>query len=134
MQPTEDTPPSKPTLPIPDIGDSSQPIQIANGQDELLLKASFAPQLPEVSPASPAAPGSAPPLAQATPVSPVAPIVTPPTTADDDDLIEQEWVDKAKAIVDRTKDDPYMQNEELSKFKADYIKKRYNREIKVTEN
>ncbi|HLC91512.1 MAG TPA: hypothetical protein VJC09_00505 [Candidatus Saccharimonadales bacterium] len=71
--------------------------------------------------------------AQSPPKAPAPPIVDPPNVADDEDLIEQEWVDKAKAIVDRTHNDPYLQNQELGKFKADYIKKRYNREIKVSE-
>lgn len=54
-----------------------------------------------------------------------------PAIADDNDLIEKEWVVKAKQIVAATKDDPYRQNIEMSKFKADYIKKRYNKDIKV---
>jgi len=56
-----------------------------------------------------------------------------PQIAEDNDLIEQEWVDKAKEIVERTKNDPHAQNKEINKVKADYIRKRYNREIKVTE-
>ena len=57
-----------------------------------------------------------------------------PAVADDNDLIEQEWVHKAKAIVERTHDDPYLQNKEINQFKADYIGKRYKREIKVDES
>ena len=53
--------------------------------------------------------------------------------ADDVDVIEKEWVDKAKAIVGKNKGDPYEQNKELNKFKATYIKKRYNRDVKLTE-
>jgi hypothetical protein len=56
-----------------------------------------------------------------------------PGVADDSDLIEKAWVEKAKEIVGRTKDDPYLQNREINKFKADYIKKRYNKDIKVSE-
>ncbi len=56
-----------------------------------------------------------------------------PIDADDGDLIEQAWVDKAKAIVERTRDDPYNQNKEISKFKADYLQKRYKKDIKVSE-
>lgn len=56
-----------------------------------------------------------------------------PMIADDNDLIEKEWVLKAKQIVASTKDDPYTQNKEMSKFKADYLKKRYNKDIKVEE-
>ncbi len=53
--------------------------------------------------------------------------------ADDVDLIERAWVEKAKAIVRSTHGDPYSQNKELSKVKADYIKKRYSKDIKVIE-
>ncbi len=57
-----------------------------------------------------------------------------PADAQDNDLIEVEWVNKAKAIVDKTREDPHSQNKEINKFKADYIKKRYNKEIKVAED
>lgn len=56
-----------------------------------------------------------------------------PVLAEDVDLIEKEWVEKAKAIVNYTKDDPYRQNKEINKMKADYIKKRYNKDIQVSE-
>lgn len=54
---------------------------------------------------------------------------TMPTIADDTDLIEKEWVDKAKQIVEQTKNDPYVQNQEMNKLKTDYIKKRYNKDM-----
>ncbi len=54
-----------------------------------------------------------------------------PLTANDDDLIEQEWVAKAKKIVSSTKDDPYRQEHEVSKLQADYLQKRYGKEIKL---
>lgn len=59
---------------------------------------------------------------------------TMPIIADDADLIEKEWVLKAKEIVARTKHDPYQQNKEVERVKADYMKKRYNKEIKLTED
>lgn len=52
-----------------------------------------------------------------------------PMIADDVDLIEKEWVEKAKEIVEKTKDNPYLQNKAMSEFKADYIKKRYNKDL-----
>lgn len=52
-----------------------------------------------------------------------------PTAANDDDLIEREWVDKAKKIIDQTKDDPYRREMEVSKLQADYLYKRYGREL-----
>jgi len=52
-----------------------------------------------------------------------------PLIANDDDLIEKEWVDRAKKIVAGTKDNPYKREEEVSKLQIDYIKKRYGREL-----
>ena len=60
-------------------------------------------------------------------------IETPPI-AEDTDLIEKEWVDKAKDIVEKTRSNPYKQQEELAKMKADYLKKRYNREIRPLDD
>lgn len=54
-----------------------------------------------------------------------------PTVVDDGDLIEKEWVNKAKQIVDHNRNDPYKQSEELTVFRADYMKKRYNKNIKL---
>lgn len=59
------------------------------------------------------------------------PLPTSMLHAADTDLIEKEWVAKAKEIVEQTKNDPYLQNKEVNKIRADYIKKRYNKEIKV---
>lgn len=56
-----------------------------------------------------------------------------PLIADDGDLIEKEWVEKAKEIVNRTRQDPHKQNREINQFKADYLKKRYNKDIKLSE-
>ena len=66
------------------------------------------------------------------PTQPVADAATAHIAAHDVDLIEKEWVQKAKAIVAHTTGDPYTQNKEINKIKADYIKKRYNKDIKQT--
>lgn len=57
-----------------------------------------------------------------------------PQIADDADLIEKEWVQKAKEIVARTRHDPYEQNKEVTRMKADYMKKRYNKDVKTPED
>jgi hypothetical protein len=92
-----------------------------------------------------------PPPAQAqTPAHVAAPLTPPPTApqattaggqstatpqiADDTDLIEKEWVEKAKEIVARTANDPHRQNIEMNKFKADYLKKRYNKDLKLSKD
>ena len=56
-------------------------------------------------------------------------LVPLPEEASDADLIEKEWVLKAKMIVEHTASDPFKMQEELSKVKADYIKKRYNKDL-----
>ena len=70
-----------------------------------------------------------------TPAQPAPPVVQPqagnPLMAGDDDLIEKEWVDKAKKIVQQTKSDPYAQEKEVSRLQADYIKKRYGKDVKL---
>lgn len=53
--------------------------------------------------------------------------------ADDGDLIEKEWVNKAKQIVESNRDDPHKQSAEITVFKADYLKQRYNKSIKISE-
>ena len=40
-------------------------------------------------------------------------------------------MDKAKRIVEQTRDDPHQQSEQLTMVKADYMKKQYNKTIKV---
>jgi len=51
-----------------------------------------------------------------------------PLVANDDDLIEKEWVDKAKSIVNNTKTDPYSQEKAVNGLQKAYKKKRYGRE------
>ncbi len=51
----------------------------------------------------------------------------------DSDKIEKQWVEQAKAVIAQTREDPYRQKNEISKIKADYIKKRFKKIIKVNE-
>jgi hypothetical protein len=53
--------------------------------------------------------------------------------AKDGDTIEKVWIDKAKAIVAQTQDDPFIQKNEMSRVKADYIQKRFNKTIPVDD-
>lgn len=52
-----------------------------------------------------------------------------PTVAADDDLIEKEWVDKAKEIIVTTRDDPAKREREVGKLQSDYLKKRYGKDL-----
>jgi hypothetical protein len=56
-----------------------------------------------------------------------------PIKAADDDLIEREWVDKAKRIVRDTRADPYQQEAKVSKLQADYLKKRYGKNVGISD-
>ena len=57
-----------------------------------------------------------------------------PAATHDSDLIDKHIVDRAKAIIDKTRDDPYKQSEELTVFKAEHLDKNYNRQIKTKSN
>ena len=52
-------------------------------------------------------------------------------TAKDSDLIEKAIVDKAKAIIEKTKDDPYEQTEQLAVFRGEHMGNEYNIELKA---
>lgn len=52
-----------------------------------------------------------------------------PQVAADDDLIEKEWVDKAKRLVAETKDDPYERERAVGKLQVEYLRKRYGKEL-----
>ncbi|MBP7760231.1 hypothetical protein KA093_00340 [Candidatus Saccharibacteria bacterium] len=56
---------------------------------------------------------------------------TNPVVAADEDLIEKEWVEKAKKVISETKHDPYAQEQAVSRLQADYLNKRYGKVIKL---
>ena len=68
------------------------------------------------------------------PVAAPAPVTDTPTSdtpvvAADEDLIEKEWVDKAKAIIAATREDPSARERGIAQLQADYLKKRYGKEL-----
>ncbi len=56
-----------------------------------------------------------------------------PIAAADDDVIEKEWVNKAKKVIHETKGDPYAKEREVSKLQADYMQKRYGKQVKMPD-
>ncbi len=50
---------------------------------------------------------------------------------DDGDLIEKEWVNRVKHIIASNRNDPYKQSEQLAALRAEYMKKRYGKDIKL---
>ena len=60
--------------------------------------------------------------------------VSTPLTAKDDDLMEKEWVDRAKQIVSETHDNPHQREKAVNKLQIEYLKKRYGRELGMDGN
>lgn len=110
-------------------GLSLPPVDPTGGQASQTVPAQQQPTAPVTDQAATPATQAAQPAAAGVPVDDAA----TPLIADDADLIEKAWVEKAKQLVEQTKNDPYVQNKEINKFKADYIKKRYQKDIKLTE-
>lgn len=52
-----------------------------------------------------------------------------PATAQDIDLMEDEWVKDLKKMISETKNDPYTREIRFKQMQVDYLKKRYNRII-----
>jgi hypothetical protein len=83
-------------------------------------------------------------LASTLPVVVPSPLGTDDTTqalgqvatisASDDDVIEKEWVNKSKKIIKDTKGDPYRKEHEVSKLQADYMLKRYGKDVKIPDD
>ena len=137
---------STPGLGLPQPSPEQGAAAFAPYQETAYRTPEAAPVVAENAPQAPQAAPPLPPMAQA-PVAaqPQAVVGMPPAApaqaastsvpADDDsDALDEEWVNKAKAIVEQTKADPYVESKELGKAKADYLRIRYNKQIKVAED
>lgn len=120
-------PENVPTLPTLDT-------RIERGQErfEQVAEASArvsdaAASAPVVTPVAPAVPTPPAPPQQAAPSS------TTPLVAADEDLIEKEWVDKAKEIIEQTKDDPHARTVKVNELQRDYLQKRYGKVVGASE-
>lgn len=81
--------------------------------------------------------------AMAVPVLPVAPAQdqqgqattssATPLVAADEDLIEKEWVDKAKEIIEQTQGDPHTRTQKVNELQRDYLQKRYGKVVGASE-
>src|SRR5579872_4675226 len=99
-------------LPQPTLPGGAQPDSANTNKDQALSPVPATGNLPAITP-----PANQP-LAPVTPVANQPPPQTPSSAADTD-LIEKEWVDKAKEIVDKTRTDPYLQTKQINQMKAD---------------
>lgn len=57
----------------------------------------------------------------------------PPQVPEEKDNIDQVWIDRIKGLVDQTKDDPHARNQAISRLRADYMKQKYNKDIKLVK-
>ena len=91
--------------------------------------------LPIPPPPHPDYPATTQPVALQQPSLPATPTITATVGDDSDDTkLDEEWIAKAKKIVEVTRDDPYRQSHEMSKFKAGYLQTRHNKAIKTVED
>lgn len=113
----------EPTLPSPEIPTTPDPASLGHQPTAPVVDASAK---------TPVAQG---PVVSAVPQNQVGTVATSdsPAIADDVDVIEKEWVDKAKKIVNATRDNPHEQEKQVSKLQADYLMKRYGKQIKHSE-
>jgi hypothetical protein len=61
-------------------------------------------------------------------------VSSPSVTEENDTVLDDEWVGKAHDIIAQYQSDPYARSKELSKMKAQYMKVRYNKDIKISED
>lgn len=74
------------------------------------------------------------PVTQSDDVNATTSLVTDiPDSAADDDLIEKEWVNKAKHIIVQTADDPRRREEAVGQLQREYLRKRYGKELGASE-
>jgi hypothetical protein len=132
------TPENRPSLDLPPVQPNPANKEVAPVQD--VVKQLGTERNTELLPASPGQGTALPPTqddsaqsaVQVSPATNATASNTPPEPAipqiaDDVDLIEKEWVEKAKDIVQKTKDNPHVQSKELNKVKDAYLKQRFNR-------
>lgn len=55
-----------------------------------------------------------------------------PISANDDDTIEKEWVDRAKQIIAETRDNPRAREKAIGALQRDYLMKRYGKQLGAT--
>ena len=116
----------------------------------------IAPPSPEITPeSSPERSMERSPIELAPPPPPVAPVAMPvvvqpvaspagvqpmtdpavnPIAANDDDIIETEWVDRAKQIIIQTKDNPFAREKAIGELQRDYLMKRYGRQVGASDD
>lgn len=132
MQPENLSVPSGPELPPPQTNEGGERIPVLP-TPEGGLGGGFE-RVEQNAEASAAAANAA---YQGAPLAPPPVVTTPtvqqtndsPAVAGDEDVIEKEWVDKAKKIIAETKDDPFGRSNRVNELQKDYLSKRYSKDL-----
>lgn len=119
--PSLPTPESRPELPLQSPEQGRQNTQERTGEHSAQAQAALAAQPGTTTLPTPV------PISDDTNTTQVADDL--PSVAADDDLIEKEWVDKAKQIIAETQDDPAAREKLVGRLQADYLKKRYGKDL-----
>jgi hypothetical protein len=105
------------------------PVSLETGNFETEQSIGAATQQPAITMPTPT-PTVQPATAQPAVITPTTTDdTTTPATAADVDLIEKEWVMKAKTVISQTKSDPAGQERMIAELMRDYVKKRYGKEV-----
>ena len=121
--------PPLPQAPLPQHPEVEAIVQPPQFTDHAPKQPAIQHYQPPVAPL-PAAPAQPPTAQQPAPeASPAAPVVADTN----DDTVDDEWINKARAIAEQYKGDPYTQSNALSKLKAEYLQARHGKIIKVNE-
>lgn len=138
MQPENNRAPIGPEhVPVPATGGSERAIPVlASPETGIETGAERIEQTAEAAAAASDAAATGAPVV-AVPVS-TPPVIDPtastgPMVAADEDVIEKEWVDKAKKIITETKDDPHTRTERVNDLQKDYLQKRYGKVLGASE-
>lgn len=139
MEPKSPTPRSSPELPTVVARGAGETLPVPRGPEfspdttiERHEQAAEAASQAETPAAPPVLPTTIVPVVSDDDAASASPQTssTSPAVANDDELIEKEWVDKAKKAITETKDDPYAREKRVSQLQADYLWKRYGRQLK----
>lgn len=115
-------------MPVGEISPALMPEQLAGHNPEVAPEKRPELGVVQAEAAQVAMPALPTPIITTAP-DPVSSLTNDDQTAADVDLIEKEWVDKAKKIIAETRDDPYRREREISKLQIEYVRKRYGRVI-----
>lgn len=98
---------------------------------EIVGRSPLQPQTTSATTPSVSAPTASTAQPQLAPPSTAVPVAPAYSESDSDEALAHEMVVKAKSIIAQTKYDPFLQTRELGKVKAEYLKRRYGKEIKA---